>query len=454
MLGLRLLVVIAVFLGSTWLFRVAAGSLKITKLNMISAIYYYLLVFTFIGGSLTYLGMHDHYMVKQWVENPENIDRAYYAMAYAMIMLPLMLVAVKYFLGIFLRRREIREYARAEICVSGKRTWMFFFVLFLALVCAGATVYVFTHLGYNPVTALLKRQDLGVLRQAGGAGGGNQYVKNLLMTALTPYISYLAYMYARITKEKKWIFLFLFLGILSVLVLTYDFQKAPVIMYMIGFYLLEVGMGNILNLKWFRRLGIAAVALIIGYYLYSGLADHLASVYKGPVGRIVFSQYSPLILHLDVFPEKMDFLNGASFNSWMSPLFPAAESLRSGRIVMELTNPDKVREGIAGVMNTLFIGEAWANFGTLGIIIAPIVFGLIIGLAATLIPAVKKTPVSILLYAQLTLTFMTFVEGGFVDIFYSAATIFLLGVTVAMWAFSGPGELAAPTRLEGREAAQ
>ena len=353
MLGLRLLVVIAVFLGSTWLFRVAAGSLKITKLNMISAIYYYLLVFTFIGGSLTYLGMHDHYMVKQWVENPENIDRAYYAMAYAMIMLPLMLIVVKYFLGIFLRRREIREYARAEICVSGKRTWMFFFVLFLALVCAGATVYVFTHLGYNPVTALLKRQDLGVLRQAGGAGGGNQYVKNLLMTALTPYISYLAYMYARITKEKKWIFLFLFLGILSVLVLTYDFQKAPVIMYMIGFYLLEVGMGNILNLKWFRRLGIAAVALIIGYYLYSGLADHLASVYKGPVGRIVFSQYSPLILHLDVFPEKMDFLNGASFNSWMSPLFPAAESLRSGRIVMELTNPDKVREGIAGVMNTL-----------------------------------------------------------------------------------------------------
>ena len=34
MLGLRLLLVIAVFLGSTLLFRIAAGSLKITKLNM------------------------------------------------------------------------------------------------------------------------------------------------------------------------------------------------------------------------------------------------------------------------------------------------------------------------------------------------------------------------------------------------------------------------------------
>lgn len=448
MLGLRLLVVIAVFLGSTLLFRVAAGSLKITKLNMISAIYYYLLVFSLIGGSLTYLGMREHYMLR-FVQDPESIDRAYYALAYGMIMLPLTLIAVKKFLGIFLRRREIREYTRAEICVSGRRTRMFFFVLFLALVCAGATVYVFRHLGYNPVVALLKRQDLDKLRQIGGSSGGNQYVKNLLMTVLTPYVSYLAYVYARVTKEKKWGFLFLFLGALSVLVLTYDFQKAPVIMYLIGFYLLEVGMGNILNLKWFRRLGIAAVVLIIGFYVFAGAGSHLGSIYTGPAGRIIFSQFSPLILHLDAFPARADFLDGASFNSWMSAIFPAASGLRSGKVVMDLVHPEYVREGIAGVMNTVFLGEAWANFGLSGVLVAPVAFGLIIGLAATLIPAVKKTPVSILLYAQLTLIFMNIVEGGFVDIFYSASTIFLLAVTAVMWAFSGPGELAVSTRLEG-----
>ncbi len=447
MLGLRLLLVIAVFLGSTLLFRIAAGSLKITKLNMISAIYYYLLVFSLIGGSLTYLGMREHYMLR-FVQDPENIDRAYYALAYAMILLPLTMILVKKFLGVFLRRREIREYTRSEICVSEKRTRMFFFVLFLGLVCAGATLYVFRNLGYNPVTALLKRQNLSALRQAGGSGGGNQYIKNLLMTALTPYVSYLAYIYARVTREKKWCFLFLALGALSVLVLTYDFQKAPVIMYLIGFYLLEVGMGNILNLKWFRYLAIIAVALIIGFYVLSGAGSHLGSIYTGPAGRIIFSQFSPLILHLDVFPARTDFLNGASFNSWISALFPAAEGLRSGRIVMEMTNPAGIREGVAGVMNTVFIGEAWANFGTVGIVIAPIIFGVIIGLAATLIPAIKKSPVTILLYAQLTLLFMNIVEGGFVDIFYSASTIFLLGVTVAMWAFSGSGEMAVPTRLE------
>lgn len=440
MLGLRLLVVIAVFLGSTLLFRIAAGSLKITKLNMISAIYYYMLLFSMIGGSLTYLGMHDHYMVKQWVEDPANIDRAYYALAYTMILFPLAMILMKKFLGIFLRRREIREFIRAETCVSEKPTRMFYFVLFLALVCAGATAYVFAHLGYNPIVAILKRQDLGVLRQAGGAAGGNQYVKNLLMTALTPFVSYLAYMYARITKEKKWIFLFLFMGALSVAVLTYDFQKAPVIMYLLGFYLLEVAMGNIVNLKWFRILGITAAVFIVGYYVYTGVADHLADVYRGPVGRIIFSQYSPLILHLDVFPAKADFLYGASFNSWMSPLFPAAAGMRSGRIVMELSNPGGIREGVAGVMNTLFIGEAWANFGISGIIAAPVIFGLVIGLASTLIQVIRKSPVTVLLYVQLTLLFMNIVEGGFVDIFYSASTVFLLAVAVALYAFERQGD--------------
>jgi len=451
MLGLRLLVVIAVFLGSTLLFRIAAGSLKITKLNMISAIYYYLLVFSLIGGSLMYLGMREHYMLRFALNKAENIDKAYYAVAYTMIMFPTVLILMKKFLGIFLRRREIKEFTYAEICVSEKRTRMFFFVLFLGLVCAGATLYVFRNLGYNPIIALLKRQNLSVLRQVAGSSGGNQYIKNLLMTALTPYVSYLAYVYARVTREKKWCILFLGLGVLSVLVLTYDFQKAPIIMYLIGFYLLEVGMGNILNLRWFRYLGIAAAALIVGFYVISGAASHLGSIYTGPVGRIIFSQFSPLILHLDVFPARTGFLNGASFYSWMSPLFPAAEGLRSGRVVMQITNPAGIREGVAGVMNTVFIGEAWANFGTVGIIIAPIIFGAVIGLAATLIPAIKKTPVTILLYAQLTLLFMNIVEGGFVDIFYSASTIFLLGVTVAMWAFSGPGELAVESGLERAE---
>lgn len=451
MLGLRLLLVIAVFLGSTALFRIAAGSLKITKLNMISAIYYYLLVFSLIGGSLMYLGLREHYMLRFAVNKAQNIDNAYYALAYTMIVFPMVLIVVKRFLGIFLRRREIKEFTCAEICVSGRRTRMFFFVLFLALVCTGATLYVFKNLGYNPIVAILKRQNLSALRQAGGSAGGNQYIKNLLMTALTPYVSYLAYIYARVTKEKKWCFLFLFLGALSVLVLTYDFQKAPVIMYLIGFYLLEVGMGNILNLKLFRYLGIAAAVLIVGFYVIAGAGSHLGSIYTGPVGRIIFSQFSPLILHMDVFPARNEFLNGASFYSWMSPLFPAAEGLRSGRVVMLVTNPVGVRAGIAGVMNTVFIGEAWANFGTAGVILAPIIFGLIIGLAATLVPAIKKSPVTILLYAQLTLLFMNIVEGGFVDIFYSASAIFLLGVTVAMWAFAGPGELAAPTRLEKRD---
>ena len=121
----------------------------------------------------------------------------------------------------------------------------------------------------------------------------------------------------------------------------------------------------------------------------------------------------------------------------MSFLFPAAEGLRSGRVVMSIYNAAGVEANTAGVMNTIFVGEAYANYGFIGVIVAPIVFGVIIGLFAYLLPCLKKSPTSILLYVQMTLRFVTIVEGGFVDIFYSASTIFVILIVIIMKLLTG-----------------
>ena len=127
---------------------------------------------------------------------------------------------------------------------------------------------------------------------------------------------------------------------------------------------------------------------------------------------------------------------GASFNSWMSFLIPEASGLRSGRVIMEIYNASAVQAGTAGVMNTLFIGEAYANFGTAGVIVAPIIFGVVIGFAAYLLPTFKKNPIVVLLYVKLTLQFLSIVEAGFVDILYSASTIFLILLSICMYFFT------------------
>ncbi len=441
MLFFRIAIVICVFCLVTFLFRKASGSLKFTKLNMISLIYYFMILFNLIGASLIYLGLRDHYLIQK-IKLSSTIDTSYYALAYAMIMLPLVLMVMKLILSRFAKKREINAYVASDIYFNANMINMQGLVLFLMAICTLATAYVFINLGYIPLLSMIRGENLDALRQSGNRFfSGNQYVKNLLMTSLTPFVSYLTYIYFRITKRKSWCFMFCYMALLSVIVLTYDFAKSPIITYLLGLYLLEVVMGNVKNRKRFNKLAIAAASLILFFYVVvADVGASLFSIYTGPIGRIIFTQIATLFLHVEAFPLHHAYLNGASFNGWMSFLFPAAEGLRSGRVVMSIYNAAGVESNTAGVMNTVFIGEAYANYGFTGILVAPIVFGIIIGLFAYLLPSLKKSPVSILLYVQMTLQFVTMIEGGFVDILYSASTIFIILLVIVLKIVAGhPG---------------
>jgi hypothetical protein len=145
--------------------------------------------------------------------------------------------------------------------------------------------------------------------------------------------------------------------LLSIVALTYDFSKSPIITYLIGLYLIEVALGNVKNNKWIIRIiGLSGCIILFFYVIVSKIGGSLFSIYSGPIGRILFTQIATLFLHFEAFPLKYGFLNGASFNHWMSFLFPAAEGLRSGRVVMSIYNAS----GVAAkrrVMNTNLLGK-------------------------------------------------------------------------------------------------
>lgn len=448
---LRVALVILVFWASTKLFKKAAGSLKFTKLNMISALYYYILVFNLIGGSLIFIGFRDHYLINR-IRTPGILEKTYFALAYSVIMFPMTLIGMKKVMRMFVRKRGIESFVMDGTNYDRHTSRIQFVIALLLIVCTAATGYVFLHLGYVPVLSLFGGGNLDALRQSGGRGfAGNQYIKNLLMSTLTPFVSYITYIYFRITMHKNWAYMFFYSAVLSVIVLTYDFAKTPIITYLLGLYLLEVMLGNVTSNKRFTKLVITAALLLVFFYaVIFGAGGSLFSIYTGPVGRIIFTQIATLFLHMEAFPLKTPFLNGASFNGWMSFLFPAAENLRSGRVVMTIYNPQGVEANTAGVMNTMFIGEAYANFGWIGILVAPIIFGVIIGIFAYMLPGLRKSPFSVLLYVQLTLQFVTIVEGGFVDIFYSASVVFFILLTIFLYSIAGKYNAQRPTRLQRR----
>ena len=403
---------------------------------------YYILFFNLIGGSLIYMGVRKHYLV-QMIQDVDSINYAYYALAYCVIVFPATLLLMKKICNwLFPQKKDDGVYNKAVLYTDNMRQIQFF-ALSLVAICTFATLYVLKNLGYIPLLEMIRGGNLNALRQSGNRFfSGNQYIKNLLMTSLTPFISYLTYIYFRITKSRTWGCLFACMLLLSIVALTYDFSKSPIITYLIGLYLIEVALGNVKNNKWIIRIiGLSGCIILFFYVIVSKIGGSLFSIYSGPIGRILFTQIATLFLHFEAFPLKYGFLNGASFNHWMSFLFPAAEGLRSGRVVMSIYNASGVAAKTAGVMNTIFIGEAYANFGWTGVILAPIVFGVVIGFAAFFIPKLRKTPVVILYYVQLTLTFLTIVEGGFVDIFYNASTIFLTMVAIVLYFATKKGNM-------------
>ena len=90
--------------------------------------------------------------------------------------------------------------------------------------------------------------------------------------------------------------------------------------------------------------------------------------------------------------------------------------------------PSAVEEGTAGVINSLFLGEAWADFGFAGVMFSPFWVGFVIQWSYILLVKAEKTPLFLALAVYLTLKWP--VSGGFNDFVYNASIVTMLFVFI------------------------
>ena len=79
-------------------------------------------------------------------------------------------------------------------------------------------------------------------------------------------------------------------------------------------------------------------------------------------------------------------------------------------------------------MNTFFTGEAYANFGVLGVVLSTIYIGVLLQIIYVIFLKIEKNPIYITAYATITSTLVLTLHGGFVDYIYNVqlfAIIFL-----------------------------
>ena len=97
---------------------------------------------------------------------------------------------------------------------------------------------------------------------------------------------------------------------------------------------------------------------------------------------------------------------------------------------MEYINPIGVEAGTAGVANTLFIGEAYANFALYGLLLSPFIVGSIIQLSYILIQKLPKNPIWVGLFCYLSYSWP--VTGDFVGFLYNPGLLFIIVLLIGI----------------------
>lgn len=417
-----LFISIIVVIVSFFLFKKVAGTMSLTQLNMISYNYYYSLILqSFIGVNIVILGLDNHYLLNR-INDFSIKQTAYFSVVFVMILMPLSMLLTS-FVCRFNAKKEWDLYTKREIkhVISANDKAVFVTLIIFTMVSFLSIIYTFISIGTIPLFKALSGttgEEAARLRIiASREFDGIVYIRNIFGLTMTPILSYIAYSYTVKSNYIGWKILFRILLVLSIFALTYNLAKAPLLVYILGFIFLKVIIKGKINIKGIIKYVVMVIVLIGIFYIFiMNYKERFLDINSGPLGRILLGQITGLYFHFVYFPDVVPFLHGRSFPSFISELF-GYESVRSARIVMELVNPRGVELGTAGVMNTLFIGEAYANFGWIGVFFGIIYVGLFIQLMYIIFMRLPKNPITIALFAYYSYSLP--LTGGFFDFIYN-----------------------------------
>lgn len=417
--------------------------MDITRLNMVSWIFYYYIVLqTFISAILIIHDWDDHYLINK-IHDKQIIRNAYYSVMYALISLPLAMWITTFLWGKKSAKTILNKYLTKSIepILSPKDSYVRATIYLLSLISIMSVIYVFLVIGQIPLLEVIKGRSavaLAIMRiEASREFAGNQYIRNIFAIMLTPMLSYIMYGYWRMTKNRLDGFIFFILFFFSFLITTYNLAKSGFVTYLLGFLFLNVLINGRVKRKAIIRFGVFTIILLVFVYMVLANEENvklLFSYNQGIIGRIILTQSAGTYFSFDLFPSKLPHIGFNSLSNVISNIFSFSHEERSARLIMEQIVPEAMQLGTAGVMNSFFIAEAWSNFGILGVIVSPFIVGFEIQTIYILILNLKKTPILLSLLAYFSTN--TAITGGFNDYIYNPKTIFLLFILITIYIFS------------------
>jgi len=247
-----------------------------------------------------------------------------------------------------------------------------------------------------------------------------------------PLLSYVWIFYFLKTRARLDKMMALVSVFFSASILYYDFSKAPLLWYILSFLFVYFYAFGEINKRFIFIILSFVVVLLVAMYGFSEGRGSFFSYNSGPLGRVVLGQAAGFYLMLDIFPHQHGFIGFSSISSFLSDLFEIEYVERAARITMADFNPRGLEEGTVGVMNSIFIAEAWANFGLVGVLVSPIWVGFLIQTLYLLFIRSRKTPLHLAAFVSFSLGGS--VTGGINDYIYNGG-FFLFSIIVMMIMF-------------------
>lgn len=368
---------IVVAIISYFLFKRTGADMNPRGVNMLSWIYYVQFVcFSLIGATCAVYGIDNHYIISSIQHNNHNTIRfmGWLMVLYTMIVFPLGILMVKKFflqhcmLHFISRDKEMYKYP------------LLYFFTFLSMISCIYVLYVSDYIGLlNIITGTASAQTrINYVRNF----AGNEYIRNIFAQTLSILLSMAWYIMWKTTRRWRAKLFFYIMIFFAVLMTTQSFAKSPIINLFISFVMLRIYLFGRLSRKFFvTSVILSCLGIVIMYIKVTrvDLSAILNSYNTGILGRVFFSQIAGLFKTLEFFPSEHAFIGFSSISRLIAQLLGNEYTDRSARIVMEIFNPRGVSNGTAGVMNSLFIAEAWANWGMIGAVLSPWITGVVTG---------------------------------------------------------------------------
>ena len=237
-----------------------------------------------------------------------------------------------------------------------------------------------------------------------------------------------------LNQRSRYLFIFWLFNSLLAIYFLLSLTKIKFLLFILS-HLMVRNWYRYINLYKILRtfiLGFLILLLMWQILVKNNDIEYLFSVYsEGLVGRILISEISSLYAHFNIFSNsdlQIGMLSLSKSLSWLVDLEPIK---RSGRVVLEIASPSWVEAGYGGVYNTVFFGEAYANFGLIGIIISPFIVLLNYYLITKI---VRKMPDSVAPAVFVFTGFNLNVMSGFNDFIWNPNLwLILFIVNVSTW---------------------